>query len=341
MANVDSSEAAVICANPDCRIGETGRCVEGFELSACPHYGREPEVPSDTNRGSDEKSSESSSIGLPGADTLTPAEASRLLRRSDARIIAIIGPRDAGKTSLIASLYDLFQEGPVLEIGYAQSQTLQAFERACHDARAVSRRNAPHIYRTPLSGVRFYHLDLGGGSAGHRLALILGDRAGEEYQGVADDASVAMTFPEVRRADSLTVLVDGQRLLDSGARHNLRSEIRMILQGFVDGGAVRVGQRLALVLTKSDLVRDSSQMARAMGDFASLKNNIQQIFGSVFSVIQLFETAASPKTDAVRRGTGVPELLEFWLEPSRPVNMSLPTRPASARAFARVVPNGA
>ena len=115
----------------------------------------------------------------------------------------------------------------------------------------------------------------------------------------------------------------------------------MILQGFVDGGAVRVAQRLALVLTKSDLVRDSSQMARAMGDFASLKNNIQQIFGGVFSVIQLFETAASPKTDAVRRGTGVPELLAFWLEPSRPVNMSLPTRPASARAFARVVPNGA
>ena len=174
MANVDSREAVVSCANPDCRVGETGRCVEGFELSACPHYGREPEEPSDTKRGSDEKSSESSSIGLPGADTLTTAEASRLLCRSDARMIAIIGPRDAGKTSLIASLYDLFQEGPVLEIGYAQSRTLQAFERACHDARATSRRNAPHIYRTPLSGVRFYHLDLSGGSAGTQAGSHLG-----------------------------------------------------------------------------------------------------------------------------------------------------------------------
>ena len=79
-------------------------------------------------------------------------------------------------------------------------------------------------------------------------------------------------------------------------------------------------------------------MARAKEDFTSLKNNIQQIYGGVFSVIQLFETAASPKTDAVLRGTGVPELLSFWLEPSRPINMSLPTRSASARAFARVAP---
>ena len=338
MANVDNDEATMICANPDCQVAETGRCVEGLELSACPHYGRESEETSETNRRSEEKSSESSSIGLPSADTLTPAEASRLLRRSDARVIAIIGPRDAGKTSLIASLYEFFQEGRVSEIGYAQSQTLHAFERACHYARAASRRNEPDIHRTPLGEVRFYHLDLGGGAAGHRLALVLGDRAGEEYQGVADDASVAMTFPEAHRADSLTVLVDGERLLDSGARHNLRSKILMMLQGLVDGRAVQVGQRLALVLTKIDLLQESPHLVRAERDFDSLKKSIQQLFGGVFSTIQFFKIAAAPKTAAVPRGTGVPELLTFWLEPSRPVDMPLPTRPAFARAFARVMP---
>ena len=337
MANDDNDEAAVICANADCRVAETDRCVEGFKLSVCPHYGREPEETSETDRGREEKSSAPSSIVLPGAETLTLAEASRLLRRGDARVIAIIGPRDAGKTSLIASLYELFQEGPVSGIGYAQSQTLHAFEHACHDARTASRRTAPHTYRTPRGEVRFYHLDLGGGPAGHRLALVLGDRAGEEYQGVADDASVAMTFPEARRADSLTVLVDGQRLIDSGARHNLRSEILMMLQGLVDGGAVQVGQRLALVLTKIDLVKKSPHLARAKSDFTSLKERIQQLFGGMFFVIQLFEIAAAPKTDVVPRGTGVPELLTFWLEPP-PVDVPLPTRPTFTRAFARIVP---
>ena len=151
-----NDEAAAICANPDCRVAETDQCVEGFELSACSHYGRKLEETSETSRGSEEKPTAPSSVGLPDAGTLTPSEASRLLRRGDARVISIIGPRDAGKTSLIASLYELFQEGPVSEIGFAQSQTLHAFEQACHDARAASRRGAPDITRTPLGGVRFY-----------------------------------------------------------------------------------------------------------------------------------------------------------------------------------------
>ena len=237
MANDDKDEAAAICSNPDCRVAETDRCVEGSELSTCSYYGHELEETAETGRGSKEKPSVSSRVGLPGASTLTPSETSRLLRGGDARVIAIIGPRDAGKTSLIASLYELFQAGPVSEIGYAQSQTLQAFEQACHDARAASRRGVPDMNRTPLGGVRFYHLSLAGGPAGDRLALVLGDRAGEEYKSAADDVSVVMTFSEVRRADTLTVLVDGQRLIDPVARHNLRSEIVMMLQALVDGGA--------------------------------------------------------------------------------------------------------
>ena len=328
-----NDETTVICANADCAVAEDGRCIEGFELSACPHYGREPEVAPEPD-----VRNERSSVDLPGAETLSTSDASMLLRRGDARVIAIIGPGDSGKTSLIASLYELFQEGRVSDIGYARSRSLHAFERACHHARAVSRRNTPHIYRTPLGGVSFYHLDLSGGPAGVRLALVLGDRAGEDYLSVADDVSVARTLPEVMRADSITVLVDGERLLNSGDRHNLRSEIVMTLQGLVDGGALGNVGPLALVLTKMDLIRESSMEARVDADFMALENNIRQNFGSVFSRIRVFETAASPKTNKMGRGTGVPALLIFWLESSVPMDTELRTRPVFARAFARVAP---
>lgn len=337
MADDDYDVDRVRCANPDCRVAEDGKCVEGFELASCPHYGRVAAEPDHEGDDTDELET-TIAIGLPSADTLTPDDVSRLLRAGETRIIAVIGPSDAGKTSLIASLYDLFQEGPVAGVEFARSRSLHAFERTCHDARAASRRGIPHISRTPRGDVRFFHLDLAGGVAGEALALALGDRAGEEYRGAADDPSVSRGFPEVKRADSLTLLVDGERLLNSGARHNLRNELTLILQALIDEGAVNARQRLAVVLTKLDAVQTAAEAGRAEADFQSLLAQIRRLFGAVFADISPFKIAASPKTDAVPRGTGVPELMTFWLEPSAAPVVIRTDAPKSARAFARLRP---
>lgn len=329
--------AGVVCANPDCQVAETGKCVEGLETAKCPHFGHEAAVET-SDHAAPEDPTVDEGIRLPGSGTLTTGDAARLLRGGEARVIAIIGPSDSGKTSLIASLYDLLQEGPVAKVEYARSLSLHAFEHTCHDARAASRRKIPHINRTPRGEVKFYHLDVSGGPAGERLTLILGDRAGEEYRGAADDISAVESFPEVWRADTLTVLVDGERLLDAGARHNLRSEITMMLQALVDGGAVRAGQRLALVLTKIDLVQASPHRERVDGDFGALCADLERLFGKIFPGIAQVRIAASPKVDGVMRGAGVPELLAFWLDPAMPMPTKAQSRPKFARAFAQVQP---
>jgi len=332
MVDTDNSAPVMVCANPVCRVAETGRCVDGLKLADCLQYGRKAEV----NHGTE--SPGRAGIALPTADTLTPAEASNVLRGGDSRVVAIIGQTDSGKTSLIASLYDLFQDGPVAEIEFARSQTLHAFEYTCHDARAASRRGAPHIDRTPLGEVRFYHLDVGGGAAGERLSLVLGDRAGEEYRKLADDPSVATTLNELARADSMTILVDGERLTDSGERHNLHSEIILMLQGLRDGRALRVGLPLAVVLTKLDAVRASPNGERATRDFDALLAELRRLFGDLVSEVRAFQIAASPKVDNVRRGIGVPELLLFWIGSTvGPVETESPS-PNFERAFARLKP---
>lgn len=328
----------VICANRECRIAETGRCVEGLELEVCPHYGREPEV-EEIADGEAETSDPGAGLALPGADALTLEQASQVLRQSDARVIAIIGPKGAGKTSLIASLYDLFQEGDVGGAEYARSETLHAFELACHDARAASRRGEPDMERTGHGEVRFYHLDLAGGAAGEGLTLLLGDRAGEEYRSAADDAAELSPFPEIRRADTVTVLVDGQRLQDAGGRHNLRSEIIMILQALHDGGALRGGQCLVLALTKLDVVQASPHRDRAETDFTGLVAQVERVFGGSFSQVETCVIAASPKTAAVKRGTGVAEMLTFWASPAAIPATVRPAVAPSSRAFARLTIN--
>lgn len=329
----------MVCSNPDCRVADIGRCVDGFELHDCPRYGRDADEDMNASAVIDEESADGhvESIQLSTADTLTPSEASGLLRVGDARVIAILGPLGSGKTSLIASLYDLFQAGPVAEIEFSRSRTLHAFERACHDARSASRRSEPDMNRTPRGGVRFYHLDIGGGAAGNVLTLVMGDRSGEEYQEVADDASIASVFCEVVRADSLTVLIDGERLLDAGARHNLRNETILMLQALHDRGSLRFGSRLALVLTKLDAVQDSSFAERAVRDFDRLLSSLRLRFRDVLSSIEPFQIAASPKTD-MTRGTGLRELLSFWLQPAvTPARAAGPV-PSFDRAFLGMMP---
>jgi hypothetical protein len=250
-------------------------------------------------------------------------------------LVAIIGTSDAGKTSLIASLYDLFQLGPIGSTEFARSQTLHALEEACHDARAASRRLSPEMRRTPLGGVHFYHFDLCTEDHPNGLTLLLGDRAGEEYRAVSDDIRIAQSLIEIRRADSLALLVDGERLLDLGQRHNLQSDIILIVQGLADGGILTSGRRLALVLTKFDLIEGSSERARVESDFERLRLRLCHLFGKRIPTIRAFTTAAFPKSGTAI-GRGVPDLLKFWLETEAMPALTLPPIPISARAIGRL-----
>ena len=337
MANDD---AVRVCANTDCRVAQSEACVEGFDLDACPHYGRtiDHQGIGDAVEEEERVAGGVESIRLRSADALTALQTSEVLGAGEARIVAILGPRNSGKTSLIASVYELFQQAPVAGVEFSRSRTLHAFERASHDTRSASRRREPDMNRTARGGVRFYHLEVGGGDAGDGVALVLGDRSGEEYREVADDASVAATFSEVVRADSLTVLIDGERLLDTGARHNLRSDIVLMLQALHDGDGLRPGTRLTLVLTKLDAVQGSTYAERANRDFDSLCAHLRERFGGALSAIESFRIAASPKNDTLPRGTGVADLLLFWLQPT--FWCSPPPRPIRSfeRAFAQVMP---
>jgi hypothetical protein len=258
------------------------------------------------------------------------------------RVVALIGPQAAGKTSLIAGIYDLLQSGPSADLGFAGSMTLHAFEQTCHDARAASRRDLPHTERTLRGQVTFYHLDLASESSEIATALLLADRAGEEYSEARNDPDVTHGFPEIARADTITVLADGAKLLDPGLRHNIRAEARLTLQALVDAGIASRSQTIALVLTKVDAVRTAGDAAanRAFGDFDGLLSAVKSEFQGAFGEIRPFHVAASPKTDSAPRGEGLEELLKFWLEPTRRLRPErVPkVQPYATRAFSGLTP---
>lgn len=326
----------VQCSNPHCKIAETGKCVEGLEPTACGNFGKPLRALEDESAAEDRPGREM--VALSHADRLGPDEARGLLGEARGCVIAIVGPHDSGKTSLIAGLFDQLQDGPIAGVAFRASKTLHAFEKVCHDARVSSQRGTPHSERTKRGEVRFFHLGL---QHGEPLNLLLGDRAGEEYREAGDDASLAVEFIEAQRADVVTLLVDGKRLADDMSRHNAREETLLILQALNDAAIVPRGTRLAIVLTKNDVVRGSSNADRVEADLAKLTARITEHFAERFAAVGVFRVAASPTEPGVPRGSGISELLQFWLERTPPAAIEQPGLPMPVRVVARLHEIGA
>lgn len=304
------------CANADCNFAVDGKCVEGLPLQDCPHLGALSEGKIENIESAADISEDVKPlIGLPVGDVLNRAAASTLLRRYASRVVGIIGPNDSGKTSLIASVYELLQVGPIADIDFAGSSTLIGFERVCHDARAASRRTAPYTERTSRGvDATFFHLDLNHSDYG-LVSLMLGDRSGEDYLMATDEIIRADEYFELKRADCVVVLVNGDQLSNVRRRHETIAKSSQIIEALIESNTLRIGCNLACVLSKKDMVLASPKTERIRQDFGNIVSTISDKHSQHLGQIRSFEISASPRSlESVSRGEGVEDLLKFWIE---------------------------
>jgi len=335
----EAEEVAVQCDNPDCKVAQDGRCIEGQELSACTHYGKALVIVE--RQTSTTATLPPPGVRLPGAEALTRGEAQAMLRGQPCNVISLVGPFDSGKTSLIAGVYDLFQHGPVGGYVFAGSSTLRSFELACHDTRRASKRKTPGMERTQTGDATYLHLDLVATGSDEKRAALLANRSGEDYMDAQSEPALASAYVELHRADVLTLLADGKRLLDLGLRHQVRDDICLTLRAFMETGATRPWQRLAVVLTKLDAVlNEDARAERALQFFEGIVQDVRDQFTEHFIEIQSFRVAASPQSVKAARGTGMVDLLRYWMSPPahlQPRKEPVVT-PTATRSFGRLRP---
>jgi hypothetical protein len=330
-----TASAEFICSNPDCRVSVDKKCVEGLAFDKCQFFGNSLAAPQ-LAEGADADTA--AGIDLDPGAPLHALQASGVLRAFPSRVIGIIGAYDCGKTSLLAGLYDLFQEGPIGGMTFAGSSTLHGFESICHDSRVASKRGVPHSPRTSRGEVTFYHLDVRRDGDADITSLLLADRSGEEYEEVADAMVNGNSMVELRRADTVTVLVDGRRLCDPKSRHEVINSVAPIVQGLQESGAFERRPQLAIVLTKNDAVVESAKAAVAAADFDRLVETIERRFSARFRAVRKFVTTASPTGMAAKRGDGLRDLLLYWLKESPPEEAPAPVPAPKDRVFANLRP---
>ena len=263
---------------------------------------------------------------LPSSTLLTLEEADQFLLWRDAAIIAVVGERNSGKTTLITEMYGRFLRGPFADVCFCHSLSLQGFEKKSFQSRAESGAIRPDTPRTSAQdGLRFFHLALSNESDLRRRDLLISERAGEVYRAVREMPERAAEMIEIRKATMVAFIIDGERVAAPRQRMEVFASVRNIIKALVDSGNIAAQAQIQLVTTKYDLLDDGT-MADAQLQLSEFEQRITAMLTGRFDVVT-FRTAARDPNAGSEPARGLDQLLRSWVRPIPPVaieNVKMP-----------------
>lgn len=310
------------CSNPDCKIAETGSCLQGHDpVESCPQFGKplSEDLSSEDEDGGPVSEAEApvrTKIRVPAGEPYSQRDVDAFLLGLPATMVAILGDTSSGKTTLLSAIYEQFLRRRFAGRSFAGSATLMAFEQISHDSRAASGASTPDTRRTSLSeGLQFYHLatapeDVPGKSAN----LFLSDRAGESYRSGLDRPEEFSGFPELHLAKVIAVLIDGERLIMPAERHEVLDTTRQLVRALMDSGTLGAAQHIQLILTKRDVVERSGQAEKYVALVRNMTNGLLEKCGHALASVEFFEIAARDPQQDYPPAYGCDRLLRSWID---------------------------
>jgi hypothetical protein len=311
------------CKLPECTVATTDKCFEGLELIDCPNYlGAETEVAATADASeseeavdTDEQPNEAEMVDLPSGLDFTPVTASRITRARLTRVIVIAGDQDSGKTTLVSSLFDRFQEGPFAGYLFAGCHTLPGLERRCFPSRIASERMHPDTIRTPRGdGQSLLHLRLRVEDLSRPIQdLLLSDISGEFFRDACDSTEGCQQLKVLRRADHLVLCLDGEKLANIGQRHEAFNTGKLLLRSTLDAGMIGLHTFVDILFTKRDLL-GPLEGSSALDYLNKIRQGLSDEFASRLGRLRFFEVAARPTVEGFPLAYGLDRILPAWVE---------------------------
>ncbi|MCT7947813.1 GTPase domain-containing protein [Shewanella septentrionalis] len=271
----------------------------------------------ETTQSQSESSQDSLLTKLPSSMLLTVADADSFLRWRDATIIAVIGERNGGKTTLLTEIYNQFLRGSYADTSFCHSRTLLGFEEKSFPSRADSRLTRPDTPRTSVQdGLRFFHLAVLDKIDFKRRDLLITERAGETYREVRDNPESAEELLEIRKAAYIVFILDGERVADFRRRAEAFSSVRGMIKSVIETQNIENKIEIQLVTTKCDLF-ESDQKHRIILALETFEQQLAEML-SVKCNFKAHRTIARNPKLGVRTTEGLDVLLRSWLNMAKP-----------------------
>ena len=231
-------------------------------------------------------------------------------------MIVIAGDKDSGKTTLVASVYDLFQAGPFAGYLFAGCGTFPGLERRCFPSRLASDRIHPDTTRTTRGdGQKLLHLkariqDL----SRPAQDIMFSDISGEVFKDACNSTEDCRQLQILNRADHVALCLDGEKLASTSLRHEAFNTAVLFLQSALDAGMIGLRTFVDVLILKRDLLGPVQGSSPALDYVHSIQERIGDQFDGKFGRLSFFEIAARPAVAEFPFGYGLEKVLPCWIE---------------------------
>lgn len=244
---------------------------------------------------------------------LSPAETASITRRALTSIVLFAGTAESGKTTLLATLYLLFQRGPFAGYLFAGSETLVGFENRVYFARTASGRETPATPRTSVS--EYLHLQVRREDLSEPVRdVLLCDLSGEDFREAKDNSDACRELKIISLADRFVLLIDGGKLARSEAKQSAKNDSLTILRNCLDTGMLGKESIIDVLITKWDIVETSDEKEVVVAFADHVESEIRRRAGGRVGHIRFTRVASHPFVGDLPLGHGLEELFPAWVE---------------------------
>lgn len=306
------------CGVSGCDLASIGVCKLGREPDECKER---------------TSSFDSQFVPIPSGLELDGEGASAILRRGWARVIILAGGVRSGKTTLIASLYQQFQNGPFANQNFAGSETLHAWERYCHPGRSASMASQADTDRTRVEPhFTFVHLRLRPvDSLGGPTDYLFSNVSGELFDAMRDNPRECSRAESLSRADRFLLLLDGDKLAALDTRASVVADARTLIRRLLDTRALSTRVPIDLLASKWDRIV-AANMEGQVGELLDQLVNAIRSHVNPPPAIDWYRLAARPAASN-QAPVGLSDVLARCLaplaEPTKPIARYEPAESAS------------
>ena len=254
-------------------------------------------------------------IQLPTGGGFDPQSASMVTCAAPTRLIVLAGAIDSGKTTLLASIYEMFQEAPLAGYLFAGSLTLPALERRCHLARIASSRSTPDTERTKVTDDTLLHLRVRAEDCSRPSQDVLfTDLGGERFRLAKDSTDECRRLELLLRADHFVLLIDGAKLASLADRHQAHVSAGSLLRSCLDAEMLGPHSYVDVLFAKWDLVAPELGKHRLKKFLEEVRSQFKERFAGRVARLRFFEVAARPTEPGLLFGHNLDQVVPSWIE---------------------------